>query len=302
MSEKYLLVADIGGTRIRLAFIGLESRTFPCASQEYWTSMLNGENALSVLKLLLKNYITSMSISPVGLVIGLPGVIDTDRDTVLMCNNIPALTGCALASELGREFGCPIHLEHDTKLLLAGELLNMARLDEEIALGIFFGTGVGADVMLKDQRCRVFQNGLELGHMPLSMIGEKCICGKIGCAETYISGHKLEAISNAFNIPVHEVFTRWGEDSILGRRLKEFVEYQAMILAIAVTIINPSVLVIGGGVVSMKGYPKDELKKELNIHLLRQIPQQVFSTVWAQCGNNAGFYGGLYLFKERIQD
>ena len=301
MIEEYLLVADIGGTRIRMAFIGLDSKTLPDEPEEHWTTVLNGEDALDVLKRLLTDYVGKSGRNPVGVVIGLPGVIDTDNDLVLMCNNIPSLTGCRLATALKHELKAPVLIEHDTKMLLAGELSGLDDPDDEIALGVFFGTGVGADVMLKDRECRVFQNGLELGHMPLSMNGEKCVCGKIGCAETFISGHKLNAMSDAFNIPIKEVFSRWGEDSMLGRRLKEFVDYQAMILAIAVTIINPTLLIIGGGIVDMKMFPKEYLKRGLSLQLLNLVPRERFSIAWAEHGNRAGFYGGYYLFKERFK-
>ena len=122
MDKKYLLVADIGGTRIRMSFVGLHTSEIPNKTQEYWTSMLNGSDALAVLKRLLHEYIEKSGIYPIGIVIGLPGVVAPDNDQVLMCNNIPALTGHMLASELRGNLVCPIYIGHDTKLLLAGEL------------------------------------------------------------------------------------------------------------------------------------------------------------------------------------
>ena len=301
MEAKYLLVADIGGTRIRLSYVGLHTSEIPNSIQEHWTTMLNGSDSLSVLKSLLQAYIEKSAIKPIGVVVGLPGVVSSDNDQVLMCNNIPSLTGRRMASELRETLGCPIFIEHDTKLLLAGELSKLSDCDDEIALGVFFGTGVGADVLMKDPNCKVFENGLELGHLPLSLNGERCVCGKIGCAETFISGHKLQTISDAFNIPIHLVFTHWEDDSMLALRLKEFVDYQAMILAIAVSIIQPTLLIIGGGIICMEGFPKEVLQKDLNIHLLKRIPRRKLSVVWGKQGNKAGFYGGEYLFRERFE-
>jgi len=301
MRDAHLLVVDIGGTRIRMSFVALHTGAFPLPTQEHWTAMLNGPDALSVLKDLLHKYIAKSNISPVGVVIGLPGVVASDNDQVLMCNNIPDLTGRKIATELREVLGCPIYIEHDTKLLLAGELSKLSGYDTEIALGVFFGTGVGADVLMSNPACSIFENGLELGHLPLSLNGERCVCGKIGCAETFISGHKLQEISDAFNIPICSVFTHWDDDSMLALRLKEFVAFQAMILAIAVSIIQPTLLIIGGGIISMEGYPKDVLKKGLNIHLLNHIPRRKLSVVWGQQGDKAGFYGGEYLFRERFE-
>ena len=111
---------------------------------------------------------------------------------------------------------------------MQGNCPTLSGYDDEIALGVFFGTGVGADVLMRNKECSIFEYGLELGHLPLSLNGERCVCGKIGCAETFISGHNLQTISDAFNIPIQTVFSHWEEDSMLALRLKEFVDYQAM--------------------------------------------------------------------------
>lgn len=301
MDGQYILVADIGGTRIRIGLIDQVSGVIPFEPAEIWSSILDDDEPVAILAKVFKDYIDKQTISPLCIVIGFPGLIDVDNDLVLMCNNIPSLKGRYLASELRSILDKPIFIEHDARLLLLGEASFLSKIKAEITLGIFFGTGIGADAILADKDCPAFRQGFELGHMPLSINGERCVCGKIGCAESFINGHKLREISDEANIPIAEIFTHWQENSRLGERLKTFLDYQAMIAAIATIIINPDLLIIGGGIVSMAGYPKEYLAKTISGHFLNTVANENLTIKWAALGDSASFYGGRTIFNEKIK-
>lgn len=314
-----VLVGDIGGTKIGLGHLdgvaGLGFRVRAGRSgkrakaqesglpqvarllQLVSTDVLRVADPVEAMAGLLTGYAEANGLEPEVAVLGVPVSPDRDLDKVLSSPNIPQLEGIFFASELAKRLGYPVYLERDIALLLLGEYRAGAARKAESALGIFFGTGVGAAMLLNGKPYRGHSVGLEIGHIPIRGEGKVCVCGNTDCLEAYASGHTLLELSKVSGIPVGGLFLRRRESASLGRALKQFVLDQAYATATAINLFDPEVCVIGGGIPQMAGYPKELFTAIVTEHLRRPYPRETVRLAWAELGSGASLYGALEVLR-----
>jgi fructokinase len=164
--------------------------------------------------------------------IGIPGTLS--RVTGLVKNaNSTWLIGKPLKEDLERTLGQEIRLANDANCFALSEAVDGAGEGASVVFGVILGTGVGGGIVV-DGKVLVGPNGIagEWGHNPLPCATEKdlplraCYCGRLGCIETYLCGPALE---------------RDGDLALYAERL-------ARSLATVINVLDPDVVVLGGGV------------------------------------------------------
>jgi allose kinase len=294
-----LIVADIGGTKIALGHLehietGAISTTLSRPLQTVPTELLRVANPVFALENILLEYAKTHDLSPTAIVLGVPVSLAKDLDTVLSSPNVPQLEGLELGSMLETRLKVPVRLERDINLLLLGEVYGK---NVSSALGIFFGTGIGASFILENRVYRGASVGLEIGHIPIRGEGKICVCGNIDCLEAYACGHTLNALSKQFSIPVADIFIKHGNVQ-LEQFLFEFVRDQAYAVATAINLFDPELCIIGGGIPEMKSFPRDDFRQTILEHLRRPLPQESIQLEWAKLGSRAVLPGALAVLKE----
>jgi allose kinase len=294
-----LIVADIGGTKIALGHLeqpltGAFSTVPNQTVQTVATDLLRVPNPVFALENILLEYAKTHNLSPTAIVLGVPVSLAKDLDTVLSSPNILQLEGLQLASMLEARFKVPVRLERDINLLLLGEVYGQ---NVSSALGIFFGTGIGASFILENRVYRGASVGLEIGHIPIRGEGKICVCGNIDCLEAYACGHTLNALSKEFSIPVADIFIKHGNLQ-LEQFLFEFVRDQAYAVATAINLFDPELCIIGGGIPEMKAFPRETFRQIILEHLRRPLPQESIKLEWAKLGSRAVLPGALAVLKE----
>lgn len=189
---------------------------------------------------------------PVG--IGIPGA--ESRQTGLIKNaNSTWLIGQPLRTDLEAALGCPVRLANDANCFALSEARDGAAADARVVFGVILGTGVGGGVVV-DGKVLAGVNAIagEWGHIPLP--GEHhrqlCYCGRKGCIETYLSGpalareHRLNGGTelDAEQIALHAA----NGDADCEVTLQRYEARLAKALAIVINILDPDVIVLGGGV------------------------------------------------------
>lgn len=291
-----VLVADIGGTKIGLGHVGqAPGRDLEVIS----TDLLRVSDPAEAIAGALEAYAARQGLSPTTAVLGVPVSPDRDLDQVLSSPNIPQLEGIRLASALTQRLGYPVYLERDIALLLLGEYRAGAAQGASSALGVFFGTGVGAAMLFGGKPYRGFSVGLEIGHIPIRGEGKVCVCGNVDCLEAYACGHTLREWSRQSEIPVAELFLRRAENPWLDQALLEFVRDEAYAVATAINLLDPEVCVIGGGIPQMAGYPRETFMQTVTDHLRRPYPQETVRLGWAKLGSSTVLYGALAVLEQR---
>jgi predicted NBD/HSP70 family sugar kinase len=288
-----LLVSDIGGTNVKIGFVvdGIPQpyvRLFPSAN-------LRNQHPVVSLAQMISIAIDEASIQPDRIVSTVPGFLDRSASHVLFAANLPELNGCALVEELTRETGVPVLLERDAVLTLLGEYTAGGCKGAASVLGIFFGTGVGAAYLEHGRPFRGSGWALEIGHMPFHASHRWLGGDRSECLEAYVSGKVLERIAEAHGVGIADVFTAAKSNATLSEDVAEFVRNQANAVGIAVAILSPKTILLGGGICEMADFPREELQQAVERSSPFEKIGQMPDIRWASLGWQSVLYGASLL-------
>jgi allose kinase len=219
---------------------------------------------------------------------------------VLFAGNILGLNGRALASELGNLVGCPVLLERDAVLILTGETLTGVARGADDVLGIFFGTGIGAAFMQKGKPFRGGGWALEIGLMPFRGDGRVYPGMRTDCLEAYASGRALQEIADRHEEPIGHVFRAAGKKPALADELATFVLHQSFAVGVAVAMVSPRTIVLGGGVLDIDGYPRSRLCTLIARHAPIAETGREMDLRWAQHGWTSVLHGAPLVVAEHL--
>ena len=259
-SRQTILVADIGGTAMKLGAVihGLPAPYSERVSSEH----LRCDDPLGALQTILEGFASDNGFAFDAVVMTIPGFLDRDFDHVLHAANIPQLNGLQVASRLTDQLGVPVFLERDAVLLLRGECEQGVARGCQSVLGLFFGTGVGAALIDQGHVFRGDGWALEIGHMPIHGNAEPLDGLKADSLEVYASGRRLNQLAETYGVPVDALFEQEGLPA-LNADLATFVRDQAFASASSILMLCPQTVVLGGGVLDMRGYPREALVTQI---------------------------------------
>lgn len=287
-----ILVADLGGTSIKVGM--LRAGRVDQASVTWPTPRIRRPDPAAALAHLLGAFCAQHAFRPTLIIATVPGLLDSDFDTVLHSLNVPELDGRAFASELSDRLALPVVLERDAVLQLLGEHAAGAARGVDHVLGIYFGTGIGAACLQDGVPLRGGGWALELGHRRARRAG---IGAPIGCdrsatesLEDRAAGTRLRTIATRDG---RDVATLFDGDTPLSDELLALVDDHALAIADCLAFLSPQRVVVGGGLVEMTGYPWARLRATLAAHA--PIPR-VFertSVVRAELGWQGALHGAL---------
>lgn len=184
--------------------------------------------------------------------LGTPGAISTV--TGMMKNsNTTCLNGQSLFGDLQVLLNRPLRIANDANCFALSEALDGAGKGHNVVFGVIMGTGVGGGVVFNGQLHQGHQHiGGEWGHNILELDGPDCYCGQKGCIETLISGPGLAADFHRYGGDISLVASDVVALAVQGEALAEaamqrFFDRFGRALAMVVNILDPDVLVLGGG-------------------------------------------------------
>ncbi len=144
-------------------------------------------------------------------------------------------------------------MENDANCFALSEALDGAGQGQAIVFGMILGTGVGGGIVVNQQLLTGLQHITgEWGHNPLYPDGPRCYCGRRGCIETFLSGPALAAeYARRGGDPTTtaQTIAALAEDNnpLAQDVLSGFFNYFGQALATIINILDPHVVVIGGG-------------------------------------------------------
>ncbi len=239
--------------------------------------------------------------SPPSIGIGTPGVLDPKLGTMKNCNTV-AMNGKPMKDDLEKALGLPLELANDADCFaLAETRLGVVKEkfpDARVVFGVILGTGVGGGVVI-DGRPIIGLHGIagEWGHNFLHESGGPCYCGKTGCVETVISGPALERYyfnetGNKKSLKDIVALAESKVDPTAQRTMMRLTEYFGLSLSAIINILDPDVIVIGGGVGNV------DLLYDRGIDSVRKyIFNNSLETpiVKPSLGDSAGVFGAAFL-------
>lgn len=195
--------------------------------------------------------------------IGIPGA--PSRATGLIKNaNSTWLNGRPLQSDLETRLARPVRLANDANCLVVSETADGAAMGARLVFGVILGTGTGGGLVANGALVEGLNSiAGEWGHNPLpwpepsELPGEACYCGHSGCIETWLSGPALardHARASGDAVPAEEVVARASRADIRATEALDRWEGRlARALATVINIIDPEVIVVGGGLSAIHG-------------------------------------------------
>lgn len=246
MIPRLALGLDIGGTKVEGSLIDEHGRILKTVRRD-----TPKENAamLALVSQVVAELAGAHAIVGVGCAI--PGSLDPNG-ILRNAPNSPAIQGTALAADLAARVPFPLAFENDANCLALSERSFGAARGYDHVVGIILGTGLGGGVITAGKVLRGAR-GLapEPGHLPLDVKGRPCQCGNRGCAEAYLSGPSLlrryhDGGGDLSVKDTRELFRR-PEDGVAKAVLAETCELFARFVAALVSLYDPQVFVLGGG-------------------------------------------------------
>ncbi len=176
---------DIGGTNTRIALFQSLATPHSSIIARFPTFSSYGSQIQHILTALQD----VQHIAGIGVSIG--ARIAKDGRSVIFGPNVPDYIGKPFAQDLENRFGCPIRLAHDTVCGLLGEKMFGSIQHDERCAYLTLSTGTGAAIYLQKAEMRLTIS-IEIGHQLLDGNTLHCLCGQVGCLETFTGGKQLE--------------------------------------------------------------------------------------------------------------
>lgn len=238
---------------------------------------------------------------PVG--VGMPGSVSPRSGLIRNANSV-WLNGQAFGAELEAVLGRPVRLANDANCLALSEAVDGAAAGAQVVFGVIIGTGCGGGAVV-DGRILHGANGIggEWGHTPLpwpsleELQTQGCWCGRTGCMETWVSGTGFEADHRRVsgrNWPAKQIVeaSRAG-DPDAQQAFDRYVNRLGRGLAIVADVLDPDVIVFGGGVSNVP-----ELYGRVGDVMAKWMFSDVCETrlVSAKHGDSSGVRGAAWLW------
>ena len=235
--------------------------------------------------------------------IGFPGSM---KNNLMFCSNMPALQGKPLVSDLTNALARSILVENDANCFLLSECYGGASNGCQTALGVTLGTGVGGAVFVNNSMLHGLNNNAgEIGHYPIpaTMLVKypdlplfNCACGHSLCFERYVSGTGLENLYNHYadkSLSGREILASYQNGDVIACQVVEiFLDILASGIAISVLVLDPEVIVFGGGLSSFPNLV-NEITIRLPEHLLPNAKLPKIAT--PKFGGDGGVRGAALL-------
>jgi len=292
-----LLVADIGGTTVKIGFV---VNGIPQRYVRFFPSIdLRNPQPVASLGQMIVIAIEGAKLQPDTIVATVPGFLNKACKSVLFAANIPELNGCALMDELHRQTGIPVILERDAVLALMGEYVAGGCKNAESVVGFFFGTGVGAAYLENGRAFRGSGWALEIGHMPYRGSRRWLDAERTDCLEAYVSGKALEQIAREHGVAISNVFTTAKRNPALAEHVADFLRNQANAVGSAIAVLSPQTVLLGGGICDMTDFPREELATAIAQSFPFDQIGQPLVVRWATLGWQSVLHGAPLIHAER---
>ena len=295
---------DIGGTKIEI--IALDSKSGKELYRQRVNTPDNYPDFLSAVTRLVTEAETALqSTGSVG--ISIPGIVNFDKTFSKAPANLPFLR-LDFAQEVEKILNREIRMENDARCFALSEAIDGAAKGYETAYCIIIGTGVGGSLVVNRKIIRGANNiAGEWGHLPLpfateSELSVQCGCGRMGCIETQVSGkYLLKQYNDCTDKPAPSVgaINQLADkgDRLAQSVMNNFYQHLAAALLNIVVIVDPDVIVVGGGCSRVEGI---YTKVPALIENLWKRGKMNLNIKKAMHGDSSGVRGADWLWKEKL--
>lgn len=312
----YYAGVDLGGTNTKIGILNregdiLKSRIIKTLSAEGVDNTL--ERIWKTIQELAQELDLNIeNIKGIGL--GIPGPV-LEQSIVAFFANFPWERNINIKEKLEKLTGIETKLDNDANIIALGEAKYGAAKGSKSSVTVALGTGIGGGIYIDGKLVSGAKGaGGEVGHMKIVKDGKLCGCGQRGCFEAYVSATGLirEAVSrltvnkqnllykmidgDLMKLEAKDIFDAAREGDAFSLDLVDYeAEYLALGIANILNIINPEVVVLGGGVALAGDILLNPMREKMVKYAL-PVTLEELKIVQGVLGNEAGIKGAVGLF------
>ncbi|MDO8589530.1 MAG: ROK family protein [Armatimonadota bacterium] len=312
---------DIGGSK---TIVGVADENGNLINKKRLATLVNlgREQVIDSVKaavwgLLSDYHMSSEDIDGIGVCCG--GPVDAERGLVLTCPNMPGWDNVALAKIFSEEFNAPAWIDNDATVATLAELMFGAGMNVNNFVYFTVSAGIGGGIVI-DRKLYRGSNGNagEFGHQVVLPDGPPCTCGDRGCLESLSSGSSIakRARRECFDWP-STVLLHWvdgnpmlitsehvsrgaaEEDEFSSYIWNQAMNYLGIGVANVVNILNPELVVIGGGVTRAGELLFEPVRRVIEKRALSGL-SKIVGVVPAALGDDVAVVGAITLAMERL--
>ena len=294
---------DLGGTKIEGVILESIDNPTPLVRTRVDTESAKGyEHVIGQIARLVANMEEQSGLKPQAIGIGTPGVLDPTLQTMKNSNTV-VLNGQPLQKDLEKKLQIKVELANDANCFALAEahwgIVKAAAPKARMVFGIIMGTGVGGGIVI-DGKIWNGRHGIggEWGHNFLDESGGPCYCGKTGCVETVISGPATERYYTSLTgqkLKLKEIVARNqdGSDPAATKTIQRLCHFFGKGVSVITNMLDPDVLVIGGGVGNIDALYTDGLAELGKFIFNNRVEVPLLKP---SLGDSAGVFGAAALF------
>jgi len=322
MKDGYIIGVDIGGTKIATGLVTCDAEVV----ERVVLSTPTQEEGDWVLEQVYHSIDETIQKSKGGLskIIGIgvvaPGPLNPQTGVLLYAPNIPSFKNVPILKSIQARYGLPTLVENDANAAGLAEALFGAGVGCNYVLYVTVSTGIGTGIII-DQQIYHGKNGAaaEGGHIPINYQGPICACGQRGCIEAYASGtaltrrardvleHRAKTPSKISSLVAGDLAevtpvvvsqaAELGDECALAL-IRETGEYLGIWLGSMISLLDPDIIVIGGGLSSIGELLFSAIRETIPNHTINPFPEQVL-IVPAKLQSDVGILGAAALHMQQ---
>jgi len=299
---------DVGGTGIQVGVVDEQYRILAESSIPTRKDLPFEEQvrqiADSVISTAASIGIPQEMIETVG--VGIPGIASPVTGEIIKCTNM-GWNHVPFREVFSRFLQCPVFIDNDANVAALAESVAGISAGSSSSVFITIGTGIGSGIIINGKIWNGFHGiGGELGHVIFDLDGVPCTCGNRGCLERYCSATALirmarEAVEtnrdslimqvvggDPSRIEARTVFDCAREQDALALKLySTYTDYLAQAIASVVNLLDPEVIVLGGGVSKAGNFLLDPLLAKYPSYVIfndQKMPEIKLAVLGAKAG------------------
>lgn len=317
MENVFIIAIDLGGTSAKLAIL---QPSGDIVSQWSVPTDISDEGSHIVPNLIaaIRQQVADLHLNMadcLGIGMGTPGTVNVQDRTVIGAYNLNWAKRQNIGEAFEAAFGLPFYLDNDANVAALGEQWLGAGDGASDVVMVTLGTGVGGGIVSAGELLHGGSGAAgEIGHLtidPHSSI--QCTCGKAGCLEALASAtgimnlarlhltytqHQTEVsqrLAAGEALTAKDIFTAAeAGDAFSQEVVKQFCNYLGLGISHIINMLNPSIIVLGGGVSQAGEFLRANVAKQTEEYLFPAL-LNTYEIVLATLGNDAGILGACQL-------
>lgn len=282
---------DIGGTAIKYGLVDEAGRIL-CRQERDTEAAKGGQEILNKVLEIVDSYVRGGAVD--GVCISTAGMVDPKRGMITYAAPlIPEYAGICFKDAVMEQFGLPCTVENDVNCAGLAEAVSGAGAGSSIVLMLTVGTGIGGSLIIDKKVFHGFCNSAcEVGYMHMQGSDFQSL-GAASILTSKVAFLKNQPSQNWDGRHIFEAAKQG--DSICCQAISEMAEVLGMGIANICYVVNPEVVVLGGGIMAQEEFLKDKIRMAVDRYLVGHIAGRT-RIAFAKYRNDAGMLGAYYHF------